>query len=266
MTAAPAGSSTSAPTIGVNDPGGRRRSHQRTEQHGRVEAVPVQHRQIGVVTEVRCDIAVRCGQRDPQLQPAQVTRGPGGRGLRVADAAAGGHQVELAGPDQLVVAEAVLVADPPVEQPGHRLQPGVGVRRHLHRSGAADVLRPVVVQEAPRPDGAQVTVREGPADMHRPRPAERHVARGEHPQALPRRRDRAGECLGRPLLEVAHATEGTTAGSRLMGSDRPGRPGTPPASTSRAPSGREQPRHRRPRPTGRPASAAAGRGAGPADP
>ena len=57
--------------------------------------------------------------------------------LAVADAASGGHQVQLAGPHQRVVAGGVAVLDLAAEQPAHRLQPGVRVRRHDHPAGPA---------------------------------------------------------------------------------------------------------------------------------
>jgi hypothetical protein len=44
----------------------------------------------------------------------------------VGDAPTGGHQVELAGPDELFGAEAVAVQHLALQQPGDRLQADVG--------------------------------------------------------------------------------------------------------------------------------------------
>ena len=72
--------------------------------------------------------------------------------LGVGDAVAGGHEVQLARPDQLHAADAVAVQHLALDQPAHRLQPGVRVRRDVHAGRVADVVRPVVVDEAPGPD------------------------------------------------------------------------------------------------------------------
>ena len=53
------------------------------------------------------------------------------------------------GAEHHVAAERVAVAHQAVEQPAHGLQAGVRVRRHLHARVAADVVGPVVVDEAP---------------------------------------------------------------------------------------------------------------------
>ena len=72
--------------------------------------------------------------------------------LGVADAAAGCHQVDLAGAHHRVVAGAVAVLDLAGEEPAHRLQAGVRVRRHAHAAGVGDVVGAVVVEEAPGAD------------------------------------------------------------------------------------------------------------------
>jgi hypothetical protein len=123
------------------------------------------HRQVAVVREARLGEPVLLRQRDPQLQAVQ-DGGPPRRGfLRVRDAPPGGHQVQLAGPDQLPAAEAVPVQYQALEQPAHGLQADVRVRRHLHAGADADVIGSVVVQEAPRADSAQGRLRQQPADL-----------------------------------------------------------------------------------------------------
>ena len=72
-----------------------------------------------------------------------------------------GHQVDLAGADHGVRAEAVAVLDLAGEQPADGLQPGVRVRRHVHAAGAGDVVRAVVVGEAPGADQRALPLRAG---------------------------------------------------------------------------------------------------------
>ncbi len=69
--------------------------------------------------------------------------------LRVGDSPAGRHQVELTRSDHLLAAEAVPVQHVAGQQPGHRLQPDMRVRRHHHSGDAVDRHRPVMVDEAP---------------------------------------------------------------------------------------------------------------------
>ena len=154
-----------------------------------------------VVREGGSAVARGGGQHHPQLDPVQR---PGVRGgdLGVADAVAGGHQVQLAGAHHRVRAETVAVIDLPGEQPAHRLQPGVRVRRHAHAPGRRDVVRPVVVDEAPGPDQGAAALRQRPAYPHRSRPAERDVA-GLHHLDAHRGGSAAGHLAG-VLLHVAH--------------------------------------------------------------
>jgi len=86
----------------------------------------------------------------------------------MADAVAAGHQVQLAGPDDRVRAHAVAVLDRAGEQPAHGLQPGVRMRRHVH--AVRDLVRPVVVGEAPRADQRPGALRQRPVHGHGPRP------------------------------------------------------------------------------------------------
>ena len=94
----------------------------------------------------------------------------------------------------------------PLEQPGHRLQAGVRVRRHPHRR-LGRVGGPVVVDEAPRPDRAQLPVRQGAAYDHRAGTTQRHLARLEDParRGAADGGQPAGRLLVGPALEVAHA-------------------------------------------------------------
>src|SRR3712207_7799928 len=59
------------------------------------------------------------------------------------------------------------------EEPADRLQTGVRVRRDVHPAGAGDVVRSVVVGEAPRTDQGTGPLWEGAADRHRDRKSTR---------------------------------------------------------------------------------------------
>jgi len=83
----------------------------------------------------------------------------------VRDAAPGGHQVELAGPDDLLAAQAVPVQHVARDEPGHRLQPDVRVRRYLHAGHPVDRRRAVVVHEAPRAHAAPLPQRQQAAHV-----------------------------------------------------------------------------------------------------
>jgi hypothetical protein len=151
---------------------------QRAEHLGRGPLAPVladghrnaggavaHHRQVGVVGETRFAVPFGLGQRDPQLQAVQHGRAARGRLFRVGDAAARGHQVQLARPDQLPAAEAVPVQHQALEQPADGLQADVRMGRDLHTGTPADLVRAVVVEEAPGADGTQRPLRQQPADL-----------------------------------------------------------------------------------------------------
>jgi hypothetical protein len=89
----------------------------------------------------------------------------GRRLLGVRDPVPGGHQVELAGPDHLLAAEAVAVQHVPGDQPGDRLEPDVRVRRDLHPGHAVHRHRAVVIHKAPRAHAAALAQREQPPHL-----------------------------------------------------------------------------------------------------
>ena len=73
-------------------------------------------------------------QSHPGLNAAQPRSGLAQRRrrtLRVHDAAAGGHPVQLARPDDLLEAEAVAVHDLALDQPGEGRQADVRMRPHV---------------------------------------------------------------------------------------------------------------------------------------
>src|SRR5215469_16070504 len=82
----------------------------------------------------------------------------------MGDPSPGRHEVELTRPDQLLAAKAVPVQHVAGEQPGHRLQPDVRMRRDVHAGNTVDVRWAVVVDEAPRADAAAQPEGQQPAD------------------------------------------------------------------------------------------------------
>src|SRR5690606_16075378 len=138
------------------------------------------------------------------------------------DAAARGHEVELAGADRPERADRVPVQDLPREEPRDRLEAGVRVRGHLHAVGAVPDLRQrvraVVVEEAPRADERARALRDRAPHAHRARAAERDVPVLEDLDHLGRAalrvRPGGAHALLGTGLEVAHASSVGAAGSR----------------------------------------------------
>ncbi len=186
----PSASVISAPSSGVCVCDRRGVAEHGAEEDPRRPAVTV-HRRRRVVLEPRLDRAAGVGQRHPQLGAVQRGRAAGGH-LGVADPAAGGHQVDLAGAHDRPVAGAVTVLDLAGEQPADRLQPGVRVGGHDHAARVGDVVGAVVVEEAPGADHGAAAARQRAPYVHRAEAAERHLARldhghGGHVTSLPRR-------------------------------------------------------------------------------
>ena len=125
----------------------------------------LERREVGMVLERRRPVARGVGLSDPQLHAVQHTSIPAGRLLGVRDTVAGGHQVQLAGPDHLLRTEAVAVEDLTVEQPRHRLQPDVGMRSDVDAVLLGDQRRSHVIEEAPRADTSPRPSRQRPAHL-----------------------------------------------------------------------------------------------------
>jgi hypothetical protein len=106
-------------------------------------------REVAVVLEGGRAVPSGLGLGDPQLHAVQPPGVGARRLLGVGDPVAGGHQVQLPGPDDLLGPEAVPVQHRPVQQPRHGLQPDVGVRADVEAPLAADVARAHHVDEAP---------------------------------------------------------------------------------------------------------------------
>src|SRR5262249_19553722 len=132
------------------------------------------YRKVLVVVEARVTVPRAVRQRDPQLQPVQRRRELAWRLLGEGDALARGHQVELTLPGGPLAAQTIPVQGLPVEQPGHRLEPGVGWWRPPHPRQRDDRVWSEPVEEAPRTDHPSLAVRQETLD--RGVPPERHLA------------------------------------------------------------------------------------------
>ena len=123
----------------------------------------------------------------------------------MGNAVARRHQVQLTGPDQLLGAERVGVERLTVQQPGHGLEPDMGVGPDLHRVRLDFVAGKHHVDEAPGTNGAPALGRQDPHDTEISDLGDAALAHldgvvaghGLHPTAstaarLPPRPDRAG--------------------------------------------------------------------------
>src|SRR6476469_10066327 len=116
---------------------------------------------------------------------------------------------------------AVAMLDLAFEEPADGLQAGVRVWWHVHSGAIADVVRPVVVGEAPRADQGPLAPRQGAAHADGARTAERDFSRMQD----------AAECrccashFGGRGIGIAHLVTLALRSTRQTGGDDPG-PGT----------------------------------------
>ena len=89
--------------------GARTRLGELTHEHGGGGLAELDDRQLGQVLELGLGPPGGIGLRNPQLEAVHLTRGIVRALLGVGDAATGGHQVELTGPDELFAPDAVGV-------------------------------------------------------------------------------------------------------------------------------------------------------------
>lgn len=157
-----------------------------------------------MVLEVRLDMAVAVGEGDPELRAVQEAGVRLGALLGVADRAAGGHEAQFARADRRDAAGRVAVQHLALVQPAHRLQAHVGVRRHLHPGLVGDVVRTVVIHEAPRADHTAAQVGQQSADLGGL--AELHPARAEEFTDGLRHHETAAAAQGRNrfAIKIAH--------------------------------------------------------------
>ena len=110
-----------------------------------------------MMLERRLHVLVRDGQRDPRLDAVHRLAGRAlfvGRALRMDDAAAGGHPVDIAGDDLLHGAEAVAMHDRAVEQIGDGREPDMRMRAHVESRAGHERCGTDVVEEDERADGS----------------------------------------------------------------------------------------------------------------
>src|SRR5437763_5202371 len=121
-----------------------------------------------MVLEMMSPVAGPVGLGDPHLRAQNAAR----HSRRfdalfgVRDAASGGHEVELAGTDQLLGAEGVAVQDASVEEPRRRREPDVRMWSDLDRRRLRKVTGMHEIDEAPRPDGAALLRRQDSQDAY----------------------------------------------------------------------------------------------------
>jgi hypothetical protein len=80
------------------------------------------------------------------------------------DPEAGRHEIELTGPDQSLIAQAVPVQRFAFDQPGHCLQPNMRMRPDIHRLVRLEGEWTIVIEKAPRPDQPSPGARKRSAD------------------------------------------------------------------------------------------------------
>jgi hypothetical protein len=190
---------------------GRGRSGEFAEGHDALRAFEFEPRKRSVPLEAGGDPVAAVRQRHPQLQ-ALDERGLAQRELGVRDAGAAGHEVQLAGAQQHVRAEAVAVPDLARYGPGHGLEPGVRVGEHRH----VRALGPELVEEAPSSHGGHLPLRQGAADVHGADAAERHVPGLQQDRLGPGVAGGPAGLFHGANLEIAHAV--TLARERRVGS------------------------------------------------
>ncbi len=133
----------------------------RSGQNARAYPAVLDDRQLvgRMVREVRVDFLERPGQGDPGLQAEQLAGLRPGlvrAALGVDDTAASGHQVDRAGPYDLLRVQAVAVHDLAAEQVGDRGQADVGVRAHVQALPGLEMTQTHLIEEHEGPDGSSL--------------------------------------------------------------------------------------------------------------
>ena len=118
-----------------------------------------------VVVEGRGAILVLRWQGDPELRRVQACAVVQGV-LGVGDAMTRGHQVDLAGADDLLVAQTVAMQHLALDQPGEGLQADVRMRADVHALAGLEPHGAGVIEEAPRANHALLAIGERTAHEH----------------------------------------------------------------------------------------------------
>jgi len=146
-------------------PGRRGEPAEVSDEHGGLPTVEAEPRQLPVVLEGRCAVAGGFRLGHPELHGVQLCRVPRIL-LGVRHAVAGGHEIQLAGPDELLGTQVVEVQQLAGDKPRDRLQAHVRMWSDAERTGPPDGDRTHVVGEAPGTDRAPRPVRQDTAHRH----------------------------------------------------------------------------------------------------
>ena len=132
------------------------------EENGRPGRPEIHHGERGVMREGGGIMTGGLGLGEPELYAVHQSWwcAPGIFG--VGDAVARRHEVELPGPDGLLVSEAVAVEHLPAEEPGDGVQTHVGMRAHRHGVARRDAGGTEAIEEAPCADRAPSALGKGP--------------------------------------------------------------------------------------------------------
>ncbi len=164
--------------------------------------------------------------------------------LGVADGPAGGHQAQFTRADRLEAARGVAVQHLALVQPADGLQAHVRVRRDPHAGLVDDVVRAVVIDEAPGPDhaaaqiGQQTTDFAGLAELY-PTGTEEFTHRfGHHESPATAHRGHGF------AIEIAHGAQPSPVAPRrqaIAPQPRPSRGGRPSPTSPPTPGTRPDP-------------------------
>ncbi|MNS61441.1 hypothetical protein D3C72_944700 [compost metagenome] len=184
------------------------------------DAKPARHqaRQVRIVLECRRHVALAVRQRNPELGSVQAAAGADGM-LRMGNALACRHQVDLPRPDYLLIAKAVAVQHFAFDHPGERLQADMRMRSDVQPAAIREIDRPRMVEEAPGADHAPLPVGQGTvddqafADLRRPRrdTLQHRLAGARRTVARQRRRGLRQGVAHDELLAAERRGDGETA-------------------------------------------------------
>lgn len=142
-----------------------RRGRRSADDDVRMSAFQLDPRHFRHVMKRGFDVAMFVRQCDPELHTVEPAAVRGRSRLRMRDAAARRHHVHAARSHHRLDAEAVLMEDFAVEEPGNGLDADVRMRRDVHRRAGRKRERPVAVEKAPRADQSSLAHRKRAPDL-----------------------------------------------------------------------------------------------------
>ena len=154
------------------------------DEDGPLAPVELEAGQLGVMLEGRRAVAGGGRLGHPELDGVDLL-GPGRVLLGVGDPVAGGHEVQLPRPDQLLGAQAVQVEQLAGHQPGHGLQAQVRMRPDAERPTRLGPDGADVIDEAPGPHRAARPLRQDPAHRQSSPPGSGGPGRSRRPGPRP---------------------------------------------------------------------------------